>query len=114
MTLTAPSQRHPKPATTVKEEPEKERKPALRSPRRGSPKRSRSPLARRVQFDPKDKTIPADGAEENSHLMRMKEARDAVPRRDGESRSQWKSRVFQHKREFEDKNSKGSGKGKKK
>lgn len=32
----------------------------------------------------------------------MKEARDAVPRKEGENRSQWKSRVFQNKRKMEE------------
>jgi hypothetical protein len=35
--------------------------------------------------------------------MRMKDAREAVPRKEGESRNDWKNRIFQHKRKFEEK-----------
>lgn len=31
----------------------------------------------------------------------MKDAREAVPRKDGESRQQWKNRIFNYKRQEE-------------
>lgn len=45
----------------------------------------------------------ASPADPSSHLLRMSDARKAVPRREGESRSQWKNRVFQYKRKEEEK-----------
>lgn len=66
--------------------------------------------------NPLEKEIPRESEEEVKGLMRMKEAREAVPRKENESRSQWKSRVFQHKREEEQKlglGGKAKGKGKK-
>ena len=104
--LTTPSQRHPQPAITEEAEKQKPaRKTALRSPRKESPNRSRSPLPRKVQvqFDPKEKEIPAELGDSNPNLMRMKDAREAVPRKEGESRNDWKNRIFQHKRKFEEK-----------
>ena len=78
-----------------------------------SPSRSRSPLERRVQFDPnvKDMNQPPEDAQPG--LMRMKEARAAVPRKDGETRSQWKTRVFQNKRKMEEDAAKASSAKKK-
>ena len=98
-----PPQRHPE--AHVAKEPEAEetgRKPALKKPGKKSPSRSRSPIERRVRFAEDEKpTAPiADGTQ--SGLMRMKEAREAVPRLEGESRAQWKNRVFNHKRKHEE------------
>ena len=64
--------------------------------------RSRSPLRRSVQFaNPVDQEVPAAKAEMDSGMMRMKTARDAVPRKEGESRQAWKSRIFNYKRQEE-------------
>jgi len=84
------------------EEKDPPRKPALKRPGKKSPSRSRSPLERKVRFADDEKDAAPAGGGSASGLMRMKEARDAVPRLDGETRSQWKSRVFQHKRKHEE------------
>ena len=105
--LTTPPQRHPKIPPVSAGAVEPKRKPALKeaadkrplSPRRD---RSRSPLERKVQIDPKAKVIPNEENRDNSGLMRMKDAREAVPRLDGERRSKWKQRIFQHKRKKEE------------
>lgn len=63
--------------------------------------RSRSPLKRQVHFaDPVSKVVD-QAAEDGSQGMRMKDARDAVPRKEGESRQQWKNRIFNYKRQEE-------------
>ena len=97
-----PPQRHPE--AHVTKEPaagETERKPALRKPGKKSPSRSRSPIERKVRFAEDEKPTAPAGDGTQLGLMRMKEAREAVPRLDGESRAQWKNRVFQHKRKHE-------------
>ena len=43
--------------------------------------------------------------------MRMAQAREAVPQLKDESRSEWKKRVFDYKRQEEAKHGKGKGKG---
>lgn len=53
-----------------------------------SPSRSRSPIERKVQFDPYVNEVPGQKEEAQPGLMRMKEARAAVPRKEGETRSQ--------------------------
>ena len=65
--------------------------------------------------DPLTSVIPEPAQDPRPGLMRMKDAREAVPRKENESRSQWKNRVFEHKRREEEKHgqggrSKGSGK----
>eukprot|EP00435_Cladocopium_sp_Y103_P060385 s256_g22.t1 len=95
--------RHAKSEKLLEQAGDRERKPALRSPRR------RSPIPRKVQFDPRERDIPADPGDNNPHLMRMKAAREAVPRKDGETRQQWKSRVFQFKSKHEEQKEKGAG-----
>ena len=60
--------------------------PALRSPK-GTRERSRNPLKRapRVSFaDPLEKTIPLEPGDSKPGLMRMVDARNAVPRKDTE------------------------------
>ena len=42
------------------------------------------------------------------HLMRMKDARESVPRMKNETRSQWKNRVFAFKRKEDEKNAKAA------
>jgi hypothetical protein len=89
---------------------EGERKGALRPPQRKNLSRSRSPLERRVQFSGVDKEIPSHADSASSHLMRMKDARDAVPRKEGETRAAWKKRVFDNKRRTEAESLKKDGK----
>ena len=78
--------------------------------------RSRSPLKRQVRFaSPLTSEVPEDAGK--AGLMRMKDAREAVPRLENESRTQWKNRIFQHKRKEEEKSgvvAKSKGKGSKK
>ena len=100
-TLATPPQRHPSPNSVHGEKSDAVRKPALKPRKKTSPSRSRSPLERRVHFDPQEKEIP-DQNNQRPGLMRMSEARAAVPRKEGESRSQWKLRVFQNKRKMEE------------
>ena len=50
-------------------------------------------------------------------LMRTKDVREAVPRLENKTRSQWKNRIFQYKRKEEEKSgvsAKSKGKGSKK
>ena len=64
-----------------------------------SPRRSRSPLKRSVQFaEPLEHDMDAKSSDPQSGMMRMKTARDAVPRKEGESRQAWKNRIFNYKR----------------
>ena len=51
----------------------------------------------RVRFveDEKNVPVPVGG-------LRMKDAKAAVERKPGESRAQWKNRVFRHKRQLEE------------
>ena len=62
--------------------------------------RSKSPLRRSVRFSDKEKVIPPvpAGSGKEQLGMRMKEARDAVPRKEGETRQSWKNRIFNYKR----------------
>ena len=74
------------------------------------PKRSRSPLRRAVKFaEPLARDIPASSGDPIPGLMRMAEARDAVPRNPNESRTEWKKRIFDFKRSEEAKHGKGGG-----
>ena len=58
-------------------------------------------MKRQVHFaDPVSKVVKQPTEEENQG-MRMKDARDAVPRKEGESRQQWKNRIFNYKRQEE-------------
>ena len=77
------------------------------SPRhRSRSPRSKSPLKRQVRFAQKDKVIPpAEVAAVGLGGMRMAEARAAVPRKSGETRQAWKSRIFDFKRKEEEKQS---------
>ena len=105
-------QRHPKAAEDVKAEPvekKETRKPVLRD--RRSPRRSRSPIKRSVKFKaPLEKEIPGTGlAGADSGLMRMAQAREAMPRLENESRANWKKRVFDFKREEEAKHGRREG-----
>jgi len=73
----------------------------LKKEEKKSVSRSRSPLKRQVHFaDPVSKVVKQPTEEENQG-MRMKDARDAVPRKEGESRQQWKNRIFNYKRQEE-------------
>lgn len=48
---------------------------------RNSPSRSRSPLNRKVKFaNPLENEIRADAEDQHPHWIRMKDAREAVPR----------------------------------
>ena len=58
-------------------------------------------MERRVQFSGVEKEILPHAEAAPLHLMRMKDARDAVVRKDGESRTAWKKRVFDYKRTTE-------------
>ena len=75
------------------------------SPRKRSRSpRSKSPLKRQVKFAPKSQEIPPkEVAQVGLGGMRMAEARAAVPRKSGETRSAWKSRIFDYKRQEEEK-----------
>ena len=80
--------------------PKSERAPALRiqqpkpgggqvkRERRSRSPRSKSPLKRAVKFSDQDKVIPPVPASSGKEQpgMRMKEAREAVPRKEGETR----------------------------
>ncbi len=69
---------------------------------RESPSRSRSPLKRAVQFaEPLEHDMDAKSSEAQAGMMRMRTARDAVPRKEGESRQAWKNRIFNYKRQEE-------------
>ena len=82
----------------MKEETKEERSGVLRGGRPVSPKRSRSPL-RRVSFSPSARGgSPTKDEKEKQGMMRMQEAKDAVPRQKDESRADWKKRVFEHKK----------------
>ena len=74
--------------------------------------------APKVQFqEPLENTIPPEPGDPRPGLMRMADARGAVPRKENESRADWKKRVFSFKRQEEAKHGvggKGHQKGKKK
>ena len=73
----------------------------MKKEERKSKSRSRSPLRRHIQFaEPVSKVVTA-AEEEAVKGMRMKDAREAVPRKEGESRQQWKNRIFNYKRQEE-------------
>ena len=86
------------------------RRPALRSPTK-TRDRSRSPLKRSVKFEtPLEKEIPAEPGGTKLGMMRTADARQAVPRKENETRAQWKNRIFNFKRSEEAKHGVG-GKG---
>ncbi len=101
MSLTGPPQRHPSPSPVKEKAKGSQRTPALKKEVKKSQSRSRSPLKRHVQFvEPVSGQAPVT-AEEAGQGMRMRDARDAVPRKEGESRQQWKNRIFSFKRQEE-------------
>ena len=102
MSLPGPPQRQPSRSPVKEKVKAPQRTSALKNKEeKKSMSRSRSPLRRHVQFvEPVDQGTSATGEDMNQG-MRMKDARDAVPRREGESRQQWKNRVFNYKRQEE-------------
>lgn len=101
MALPGPPQRQPLSPSPVRKKTAQERTSAMKKEEKKSKSRSRSPLRRQVQFaEPVSRVVP-DGAEGSNPGMRMKDAREAVPRKDGESRQQWKNRIFNYKRQEE-------------
>ena len=103
MSLPGPPQRQPSPSSVKVQPKSPPRTPALKKKKeeKKSGSRSRSPLRRHVQFvEPVNRGAPTTG-EDMGQGMRMKDARDAVPRREGETRQQWKNRIFNYKRQEE-------------
>lgn len=100
MALPGPPQRQPQSPSPVTKKVS-ERTSAMKKEERKSKSRSRSPLRRHIQFaEPVSKVVTA-AEEEAVKGMRMKDAREAVPRKEGESRQQWKNRIFNYKRQEE-------------
>ena len=100
MSLPGPPQRQPTSPSPVKTAA-RPRSSAMKKEEKRSVSKSRSPLRRQVNFaEPVSKVI-SGATEDGSQGMRMKDARDAVPRKDGESRQQWKNRIFNYKRQEE-------------
>ena len=64
-----------------------------------------------VKFEtPLEKEIPAEPGGTKPGMMRMADARQGVPRKENETRAQWKNRIFNFKRSEEAKHGVG-GKG---
>lgn len=47
-------------------------------------------------------TFPEEDASDSGRGLRMQQVKEAVPRKEGESRKDWKGRVFAHKRKEEE------------
>ena len=104
MAQPGPPQRHPLSQSPVREKPKgAPRSSALKKEERESASRSKSPGRRHVKFAEPVNKASSTTAEDGGQGMRMKDARDAVPRKEGESRQQWKNRIFNYKRQEESK-----------
>lgn len=103
---TGHSQRQQKsPSPVMPPKTAKVRKSALKDTKK-SVSRSRSPLRRSVQFaNPVDQDMAAPKSDSQAGMMRMKDAREAAPRKEGESRQARKTRIFNYKRQEEAKHS---------